>query len=534
MCPKSLKGRPADADPATTPIHVLLVEDDEDDYVLVRSLPAEIGRDRYTLDWVSSFDGVADTAASGSHDVCLLDYHLGRHDGLELLQTHALGDVPVILITGAGDRELDVRAMQMGAADYLAKGEFDAALLERAIRYALQHRRSEDALRRANDELEERVQERTARLQEANRRKDEFLAMLGHELRNPLAAVQNGFRLLQSNGLDQPTAGQVGHLVETQVKQLVRLVDDLLEASRVTQGKITLRKTKIDVSEAVRQAVEVIRPAAEAKGHSLKVSLPSQPVYLEADAARLQQVVVNLLDNAVKFTSRGGHISVDAGREKGDAVVYVRDDGVGIQPQMLPRIFEVFAQGGAPADRAPGGLGIGLALARSLVEMHGGTLIGSSAGQGKGSEFVVRLPALADVAAEPMVPAPEPSHRATGRRILLAEDSPAMARILQMLLELWGHRVRVAHDGPSALECFEAYEPEVVLLDIGLPGMNGHEVARRIRKQQGLKKPVIVAMTGFGQEEDRRRSLDAGCDLHLTKPVDPPKLQELLASLPLP
>jgi CheY-like chemotaxis protein/two-component sensor histidine kinase len=312
----------------------------------------------------------------------------------------------------------------------------------------------------------------------------------------------------------------------------VRLVDDLLDVSRIGRGKIDLRRQRVDLAEVVRSAVEISRPQVEAGRHELTVRLPDEPLRVDGDPVRLAQVVANLLNNSSKYTPEGGQIVLTVGREGTEAVVRVRDNGIGIPPEKLPHVFEMFAQVDPHQERAQGGLGIGLTLVRSLVEMHGGMVTAHSAGPGRGSEFVVRLPlAPRDNDPEPAAGQGERHETvaAPRRRILVVEDNVDSARTLGMLLEIMGHEVRVAHDGESALEAAPGFAPQVVLCDIGLPGMDGYEVARRLRALPGLRGAVLVAQTGWGQEEDRRRAASAGYDHHLVKPIDPDALNELLA-----
>ncbi len=373
------------------------------------------------------------------------------------------------------------------------------------------------------------LRQRADELAEANRRKDEFLAMLGHELRNPLAAIRNGLHvLLLSQGADD-AVGQVKAMMDKQVNNLTRMVDDLLDVSRITRGMVQLRKEKVVVATVVSHAVESVRPLVEAQHHTLTVLPAPRPVRVEADPTRLEQVLVNLLTNAAKYTKQGGYITLTVERAGGEAVIRVRDNGVGIRPDLLPKVFEPFVQSERSLDRSQGGLGIGLTLVRSLVEMHGGRVEAHSEGLNKGSEFVVRLPALPDEQEGPAAP-PEPAAAANGKaRVLVVEDTPDVAKTLRLLLELWGYDVRVAEDGPSALVAYRTYQPDVVLLDIGLPGMNGYDVARQLRRENGRKRPFLMAVTGYGQDEDRQRAHEAGFDLHMTKPVDPGRLQTVLA-----
>ncbi len=367
-------------------------------------------------------------------------------------------------------------------------------------------------------------------LKEADRRKDEFLAMLAHELRNPLAPVRNALHVLRASGGAGPAAEGVREMMERQVGHMVRLVDDLLEVSRITRGKIELRKERVELAAVVRSAVETSRPLIEAARHGLTVSLPPGPVPLEADPVRLAQVVANLLNNAAKYTEECGQIWLAARRDGGAAVVSVRDSGVGIRADVLPRVFDLFAQADGTLQRAQGGLGIGLTLVKRLVEMHGGTVTAHSEGPGKGSEFVVRLPLAGE--ARPAAAAPQAGEppAAAARRILVVDDNRDAADSLGLLLRFLGHEVRVAHDGPAALEAARAWRPAVVLLDIGMPGMDGYAVARALRALPELEGVVLIALTGWGQEEDRRRSRAAGFDHHLIKPVDLEALQALLAA----
>lgn len=374
-----------------------------------------------------------------------------------------------------------------------------------------------------------------AELRDADRRKDEFLAMLAHELRNPLAPIRSGLDLMTMPGVDTETVAWTQDMMKQQVEHMVRLVDDLLDVSRIMRGKTSLRKARVDLGSVIARSIDTARPLIESQQIRLEVSLPPEVVWLEADSVRLAQVFANLLNNAAKYNERGGRIWISARREGDQAVVRVRDSGVGIERDLLPRVFDLFTQADRSAERSQGGLGIGLTLVRSLVEMHGGSVKAHSDGPGKGSEFVVTLPAMppqaeapaarAETAASPgATAAPAPR-----RRVLVVDDNVDAARSYAEIARLWKHEVRVAYDGPAALEMAKAYRPEIVLLDIGLPGISGYEVARRLRQQPEFQKTFLVATTGYGQEEDRRRSREAGFNCHLVKPVAPDTLQDLLA-----
>ena len=366
-----------------------------------------------------------------------------------------------------------------------------------------------------------------AALREGDQRKNEFLATLAHELRNPLAPLRNGLQVLRL--ADQSaTREQALQMMERQLGQLVRLVDDLLDISRISRNRLELRKARITLASVVENAVETVRPLIDSMRHSLSVTLPAEPVYLDADLTRLAQVFANLLNNSTKYTDPGGRIELSAEREGSEVVVIVRDTGIGIPAEALPGIFTNFSQVDRSMDRSQGGLGIGLTLVKSLVAMHSGTVEASSSGLDQGSEFVVRLPLAAGDPPPKTVPASNPSTRAVRRRILVVDDNRDAAASLAMMLSLLGHDVRTAHDGLQALEVAAAFLPDLGLLDIGMPKLNGYDTARRIREQPWGKDIVLLALTGWGQEDDRRRSHEAGFDHHLVKPVEFVALQELL------
>ena len=380
-------------------------------------------------------------------------------------------------------------------------------------------------------------------LREADRRKDEFLAMLAHELRNPLAPILNAVSILNRPDLSVEQFEWSRGVIERQVEHLTRLVDDLLDVSRITQGKITLRKEKLDLMKVVGRALETSRPLIDARKHQLTVSIPSETVILNGDLLRLAQVVSNLINNAAKYTDEGGAIWLSAGRVGDEVILRVRDNGMGIPVEELPHVFDLFIQAGRSLDRAQGGLGIGLTLARSIVELHGGRIEALSDGPGRGSEFVIHLPvfsfqplrgdALGEVHESFMgieAAAPALSIR---RRVLVVDDNADSAESLALALTLEGHDAKLAYDGPGAVEVALAFKPQVALLDIGLPGMNGYELARQLRQRPGGRDMALIALTGYGQAEDRRKSREAGFDHHLTKPVNYDTLVTLINSLNL-
>jgi PAS domain S-box-containing protein len=385
-----------------------------------------------------------------------------------------------------------------------------------------------------NMDITERKRHEEA-LREADRRKDEFLAMLAHELRNPLAPIRNALHIVQMRGQERRQAvRQAWEMIERQVENLVRLVDDLLDVSRISRGKINLQKEPVDVATLVARAVEGSRPLIEARKHDLKVALPDEPMRVEADPTRMAQVLWNLLNNAAKYTPEGGRIWLTAEKVGGEAVIRVQDTGMGIPQEMLPKLFDLFIQAERTLDRAEGGLGIGLTLVRRLTEMHNGVVQAFSAGPGEGSEFVVRLPLLPDVSPAAAAHEPDSNKRAKSavpHRILVVDDNRDSADSLAMLLRLAGHDARTAHDGRQALAVAATYRPDLVLLDIGLPGMDGFTVARHLRSQPELARAVLVALTGYGSHEDRRQALAAGFNHHMAKPVNLDTLNELLSAL---
>jgi two-component system CheB/CheR fusion protein len=364
----------------------------------------------------------------------------------------------------------------------------------------------------------------------AERAKDEFLAMLGHELRNPLAAVQSAIIAAR---LDETRRDQALEIARRQATQLRRLVDDLLDVARVSQGKITLRKRRLFLTAVVDRAIEGTRTQIEERGHTISVSLPPD-MKLDCDAGRLEQVLVNLLANAIKYTPPGGRIEIVAEPHDAEIAIRVRDNGMGISAEMLPHVFDLFSQADRSLDRAQGGLGLGLALVRRLVELHGGRVRALSDGCGHGAEFVVYLPAPRGADADQNVgdeqtdDAESPAPRA---RVVLVEDNVDAADALAMLLDLLGHEVAIVHDGLAALECLERTRPDVMLVDIGLPGIDGFEVARRVRAHALGRGVLLVALTGYGGDEDKERTRAAGFDHHLTKPVQLDALQGLVATV---
>jgi len=542
---------------------VLLVDDSPEDRAAARRYLSRDPRCAYRFVEVGTGGEGLEICRSAGIDCVLLDYSLPDIDGLEFLnELTARTDVtpfPVVMLTGRGDESVAVLALKRGAQDYLIKGRFGEETLRSAVDSAVASvvdRRAVERQRlRVLERLEREARLRADELVEMDRRKNEFLAMLAHELRNPLAPIRNALHLLSLPGLPSDLIERARGMAQAQVAQLARLVDDLLEVSRISRGKIRLFPEPVELAEVVRRAVEAVKPLTDRQKHTISVSTPPEPIVLRADAARLEQILVNLLNNAAKYTDDGGLIQLTAGLDGDEAVIRVRDNGIGIEGAMLPRVFDMFSQVDDSLARSQGGLGIGLTLVRTLAELHGGRVAAASEGLGKGSEFSVHLPigmgaegtevdegegegegdGAGTDAAVGQRPGPSeevaspPPGRA--RRVLIVEDQTDGAEMLATLLGYWGHRVEVVPDGVRALETVEANPPEVILMDLGLPRMDGYEVARRIRARHGDGSPVLIALTGYGQEEARRRSSEAGFDLHLVKPVNPDELSRLLADL---
>ena len=447
------------------------------------------------------------------------------HDGrlTELIQHQPpWSDLPILILTRPGaDSAAVARALRTLG---------NVTLLERPVRVTALASAVHSALRARERQYQTRAH--LLEREDADRRKDEFLATLAHELRNPLAPIRNSVSLLRLSGAAGP-AGQMWEMMDRQVNHMVRLVDDLMEVSRITRGKIELRKGVVDLAEVIAAAVETSRPLVDAAGHELTLTLPPEALLIEADAVRLAQVFANLLNNAVRYTDPGGRIGIAAKRDDGSAVITVSDTGVGIAAEALPRVFDMFVQANARDSRAQSGLGIGLTLVRSLVEMHGGSVAARSAGVGRGSEFVVRLPLARHEAARVPAAAGATARKFAGLpRVMVVDDNRDAADSLAAVLKLLGAEVRVTNDGRSALDAVAAFRPAVVFLDLGMPGMDGYETARHMRARDDTRSVLLIALTGWGQESDRRQTQAAGFNQHLVKPADITALRAVLASLP--
>ena len=563
-------------------VNILLVDDQPARLLTYQSILSELGQN---LVLAHSGREALDKLMHDEFAVVLLDVNMPDMDGFEtaeLIHAHPRFEkTPIIFVTGIHVSELDrLRGYKAGAVDYVAIPVVPEILrskvavlvelyckrhelrqLNRILANAnrqlaeanltLQAERTRElesynaTLQRANTELEqtnrslqkevgERARAERA-LQEADRNKDEFLAMLAHELRNPLAPIRNALQLMRMNP-SAPRLQWAQEVIHRQLVSLTRLVDDLLDVSRITRGKITLTRQPLDVATLINRAIETIEPLVLEREHQLTLMIPPEPMRVDGDPTRLTQALANVLGNAAKYTERGGRIELVCTRHGTEVELRVRDNGIGIPAELLPRIFDLFTQLDRRSDHALSGLGIGLALVRRLLEMHGGTISARSEGAGTGSEFVIRLPLLAETAMRPEAEndAQQPEVPAIPRRILLADDNADALESLATVLRLRGHEVFSASDGAIALEAASRHVPEVALLDIGMPLLDGYEVARRIRAQEWGKAMTLVALTGWGQDADRRRSREAGFDTHLVKPLDLDQLSHLLAQLPEP
>ncbi|HEY4556030.1 MAG TPA: ATP-binding protein, partial [Lysobacter sp.] len=478
-----------------------------------------LGRDGITSAICSSAAELADELARGAGAVFvgeeLLAY--GAHAVLvrAVEQQPRWSDLPVLILTheGGESRHISDALTQLGNVMLLERPLRLSALTSN-VRTALRARERQYQISR---HLEDIAQARDA-LAEVARRKDQFLAMLGHELRNPLAPIRNALHLVGADPTLSESHRDLGRMMKRQVDHMVRLVDDLLDVSRISRGAIELRRERTDLGDVLQAAAELGRPLVEAGAHTLVMELPDTALPVEADPVRLAQVFGNLLNNAAKYTPAGGRITVRARRSGAQLHVDVEDDGIGIEPEMLSQVFELFTQGQRDAHRAHDGLGIGLTLVRSLVEMHGGTVTVHSAGRGLGSVFSVTLPAAAAVDRTPAPAVLASSSPTQGLRVLVVDDNVDSAESMGMVLELLGIAHEVTFDGRAALESAQRAAPDVVLLDIGMPGMDGYEVARHLRADERTREVVLIALTGWSQAQDRERSREAGFDHHLSKP----------------
>jgi signal transduction histidine kinase len=507
-------------------VSFLLVDDLEENLL---SLEALLRRDGLTLLKARSGDEALELLLRNDVALALIDVQMPGLNGFDLAELMRGNErtrrIPIIFVTaGNADSQRRFRGYEAGAVDFIYKPiEPDILRSKAEVFFELYRQRQQIAVQR--DELQMQAQA----LKEADRRKDEFLATLAHELRNPLTPLRQGLDILRRSP-DGEGAADIRDMMDRQLVHVVRLIDDLLDVSRVSQGKIVLRKDMIEAAAVVRAAVESSQPLIDAARHSLTIDVPALPIWLEADLTRLAQVLGNLLNNAAKYTPEGGRIGLSVQAAGDTAVIAVSDNGIGIPAEMQSKVFQMFAQVDNHLDRARGGLGIGLALVKQLVTLHGGTVEVESPGTGQGSQFIVRIPRASgpERKLEAEVAQPTPSR---ALKILVVDDNVEVATIAGLMLEEIGHTYRLVHDGRHALETAKDFRPDAILLDIGLPGMDGYAVCRALRQDDAFKRTPIIAQTGWGQDRDKMQSSEAGFDHHLVKPVNLDDLERLLAKL---
>lgn len=509
---------------AVDEVSVLLVDDQAQKLL---SYQAILGGLDVTLVTAASAREALDWLLRKVFAVVLVDVHMPELDGFELaamIRDHPrFRETAIIFVSGVHVSELDrLRGYSVGAVDYVPVPIVPEILRAKVTVFANLFRQTKQ-LERLNQELEQRVAERTAELEKASQRKDEFLAVLSHELRNPLAAIRTAAELLAAPDLSGEHLSTTTGVIRRQVAQLGRLIDDLVDVSRITRDAISLRREPVLVSSVVAHAAESTRPLFDLRAHELTIRMPDPTLTVDGDPARLAQIIGNVLNNAAKFTAPGGQIGLSTSQVDGNVAIHIKDNGIGIAPDAITRVFDLFTQVGGPRDRSAEGLGIGLALVRRLVEMHEGHVRVYSEGIGRGTEVIVTLPLIAanEHPAPPTVPA---SRDAAACRIVLADDNEDAVVALELLLKSWGHDVRTAADGGEAVEAVQAFRPKVVLLDLGMPRVDGYEAARRIRQRTDGHEFVLIALTGWGQPQDRLRTHEAGFDAHLVKPVSDEEL----------
>jgi signal transduction histidine kinase len=515
--------------PTHAPVHFLLADDLEENLL---SLEALLRRDGLLFLKARSGEEALEHLLRYEVALALLDVQMPGMDGFELAELMRGNErtrrVPIIFLTaGSSDGQRRFRGYEAGAVDFIHKPiEPDVLRSKAEVFFELCRQRQQISAQR--DELRSYAEA----LVEADRRKDEFLATLAHELRNPLASINNGLQILRKSP-HSGDADSVREVMDRQMVHLIRLVDDLLDVSRVSHGKIELRREKVDIRTILQSAKEASQLHIDSGGHTLTVEMPAQAIWIDADPTRMVQIVSNLLNNAAKYTPEGGQIHLSGRDEQTEAVIVVSDKGLGIPAEMLPEVFQLFTQIDCTLDRAQGGLGIGLALVKQLVELHGGAINAESEGIGKGSRFEVRMPAVAGVMEEPVAPATRQESPAEVQvlRILVVDDNFDVAQTIGWMLESIGHDYHLVHDGREALAAAKEFRPDAILLDIGLPGMDGFEVCRALRQEALFKDTLIIAQSGWGQERNRTAAAGAGFNHHLVKPVSLDRLEALLSQV---
>jgi signal transduction histidine kinase len=522
-------------------LNILLIEDNPGDQRLIREMLVEAKHAEFHLEAVDRLSkGLAHLSGSKA-DLVLLDLSLPDSQGLDTfitLHTAAEG-IPIVVLSGLDDEKTAVESVQAGAQDYLIKGQVDGPLLIRSLRYAIERNRSEQE----RSHLLERERAARAEAEAANRAKDEFLAVVSHELRTPLNAMLGWSRMLRTGKLDEPTIGRGLDAIERNAKAQTQLIEDLLDLSRITTGKLRLDVRPVDLISVIENAMDVVRPAAEAKGIHLQSTLDPDAGWVSGDPNRLQQIIWNLLTNAIKFNSKGGSVEVRFKRIDSQAEITVSDTGDGISPEFLPHVFDRFRQADSSSTRKYGGLGLGLSIVRNLVELHSGTVQVDSQGEGQGTTFTVRLPLLANHIELTHV---EQDHLASdacleainapslkGVRVLLVDDETDSREVITAMLLQYNVEVLAVDSAPAALEALKQWQPDVLLSDIEMPGEDGYSLLRKIRaldRKLGGQTPA-AALTAYGRAEDRIRALEAGYQIHLPKPVEPLELAAVIANL---
>jgi signal transduction histidine kinase len=532
-------------------INVLIVDDEPKNLAVLEAVLNDPG---YRLVRAASADQALLALVAEEFALLILDIRMPGMNGLQLAQMikerKKTASVPIIFLTAYYNEDQHaIDGYDSGAVDYLHKPVNASVLRSKVAVFADLYRKSrelefanrslvaevhqrrlaEQRLVEFNKTLEQRVIERTQALHEADRRKNIFLATLAHELRNPLAPIRTAAQLLESPHLSQSELQRTRAIIARQVTHMATLLDDLLDMSRFTSGDISLRKVNVSLQQVLDAAIETAQPLIVAKNHRLQIEVPSSPILLHADPVRLSQVISNLLTNAAKYMDPEGQITLGCHIDAASVAIFVRDTGIGLAPEMRRKIFDIFVQADQAKERAQGGLGIGLALVKALVELHGGEVDVQSNGRDRGCQFTVRLPRSIVIESSNSVPSGTDIAAGQGpaRRVLIADDNQDAAETMALLLRVVRHEVHVASDGPAALELAQRVRPDVAVLDIGMPGLTGYEVAERIRAEPWGREMILIAVTGWGQQSDKNKAQMAGFDHHLTKPVDPSELEQL-------
>lgn len=508
------------------PVYFLLVDDLEENLL---SLEALLRREGLVLLKARSGNEALELLLQYEVGLALLDVQMPGMDGFELAElmrgNERTGRVPIIFLTaGNADRSRRFRGYEAGAVDFLHK-PLEPDILRSKAQVFFELYRQRQQIARQRDELKAYADA----LKEADKRKDEFLAVLAHELRNPLAPIRYALEIMRK-APGEAASDEIRAMMERQVTHLVRLIDDLLDVSRLSRGKIDLRREHVTLQTVLQAAIEASQPVIKSGRHALTLDIPEEPLWLDADLTRISQVLSNLLNNAAKYTPENGRIDLVVRSEDGDVVIAITDNGLGIPREMLPRIFDLFTQVENGASRSRGGLGIGLALARQLVDIHNGSLSAESAGPGQGSTFTVRLPLVQEAVSAEAAPNEAPA-AGSSLKVLVVDDNISAAQTTARMLSLMNHEPSIAYDGLKAIETARAVQPDVIMLDLGMPGMTGYEVCRELRKDPAFAKTLIIAQTGWGQESDREKTRDAGFSYHMTKPINFSELSGLLAKI---